>query len=182
MPAEGEQPTLILTGGRPAAGKTSSLRDELGPEEKGKPPKSFYISADEIQESLPGYRGEHAGIYNGEAQDIAEQLEDAARQLRLNITYDATMKSQQPAHERVDMYRDLGYRIHGYFVHTAPNVSAVRSVERFERSGRYVPPIVSFKSRTNETTFDSLIPKLDKWAVYDNNGRKPRRTAHGGKK
>jgi predicted ABC-type ATPase len=173
VPKNGEKPVLTLTGGRPAAGKTSALRNELGDTAKN----SFYISADEIQEHLPGYTGEHAGIYNGEAQDMALQAEKIAREHGLNITYDATLKSTQPAHDRVDMYKAAGYDVNGYFVHTSPTTSAVRSAQRFMTTGRYVPPIVSFKSRTNEKTFDSLIPKLKKWAVYDNNGAKPKRIA-----
>jgi hypothetical protein len=168
MPKAGKRPVLILTGGRPAAGKTSALKKELSSEVN-----SIYLSADTIQEELPGYRGDHAGIYNGEAQDIALQAEQIARDAGINLTYDATLKSTQPAMDRVDLYKAAGYDVHGYFVHTTPVTSALRSVKRFMETGRYVPPIVSFKSKTNEKTFDTLIPKLDVWALYDNNGRSP---------
>jgi predicted ABC-type ATPase len=175
MPAKGEVPILVLTGGRPAAGKTSALKSELSDEKN-----SFYISADTIQEHLPGYKAEYAGIFNGEGQDIALQAESIAMKAGMNFTYDATMKSTQPAIDRVKLYKANGYKVHGYFVHTTPTMSALRSVERFKATGRYVPPIVSFKSRSNETTFDKMIPILDKWALYDNNGRKPVRVAGGG--
>ncbi len=176
-PKAGEKPTLILTGGRPAAGKTSSLAGELGDKVKS----SFYISADEIQEHLPGYMGRHAGLFNGEAQDIALQAEKIARHLGLNILYDATMKTKQSALDRVQNYKAAGYDVDGYFVHTTPTTSALRSADRFMHDpngkGRYIPPEASFNSRSNEATFDSLIPHLRNWALYDNNGDKPVRIA-----
>lgn len=175
-PAPGQPPTLTLTGGRPASGKTSTLKNELADVSKN----SFYISADEIQEKLPGYNGTVAGLYNGEAQDIALRAEKVARAARLNITYDATLKSTKPAIDRVYDYKRDGYRVNGYFAHTSPVTSAVRSVKRFMATGRYIPPSVSFNSRTNEKTFDTLRPLLDKWAIYDNNGDKSRLVARGG--
>lgn len=175
MTKPGETPVLTLTGGRPASGKTSTLRKELGDTDK----HSFYISADTIQEHLPHYDGKKAGLYNGEAQDIALQAEHIARANRLNVTYDATLKSQQPALDRVKAYHDDGYKVNGYFVHTSPVTSAVRSAQRYMDTGRYVPPEVSFNSRSNEKTFDTLIPHLDKWAIYDNNGTSPRLVARG---
>lgn len=176
-PASGVKPTLTLSGGRPAAGKTSSLKKEL----QSKIDTSFYINADEIQEKLPGYKGMLAGIYNGEAQDVALMAEKVARHMGLNIIYDATLKSKQPALERVANYKAAGYDVDGYFVHTTPQTSVIRSSERFMRDpdgkGRYLPPEISFNSKTNEATFDALIPELRNWVIYDNNGDKPKRIA-----
>jgi predicted ABC-type ATPase len=176
-PPLGTKPVLTLSGGRPAAGKTTSLKKELTEKIK----TSFYINADEIQEKLPGYKGKLAGLYNAEAQDVALQAEKVARHMGLNIIYDATLKSKQPAMERVENYIDAGYDVDGYFVHTTPATSVARSAARFlgdpDGVGRYLPPEISFNSRTNESTFDALIPKLRKWALYDNNGDKPKRIA-----
>jgi predicted ABC-type ATPase len=168
------KPLLILSGGRSASGKTSSIEKE-GIKNSG----GFYINADEIQERLPGYNGKLAGIFNGEAQDIAIQAERTARRLRLNIIYDATLKSTLPAVDRVKHYIDAGYDVDGYFTHTTPYNSAIRTVQRFRRSGRYVPPAIPFNSRTNEKTFDTIRPMLRRWAIYDNNGKEPKRVAGG---
>lgn len=173
--APGQKPALVLTGGRAASGKTSTLQNELQEINK----HSFSINADDIQEKLPGYNGANAGLYHNEAQDIALQAENIAREHNLNVVYDATMKTQHPAEERVKAYKQAGYDVNGYFVHTSPVTSAVRASQRFEQTGRYVPPAYAFNSRTNEKTFDSLIPQFKKWAVYDNNGDKPKRVAHG---
>ena len=177
VPKAGEKPVLTLSGGRPGAGKTTSLEKELAEKLK----TSFYISADDIQAKLPGYKGRHAGIYNSEAQDIALQAEKVARHMGLNIIYDATLKSKQPALERTLNYKAAGYDVDGYFVHTTPAMSALRSADRFmndkDNLGRYLPPESSFNNRTSESTFDSLIPHLRNWALYDNNGAKPIRIA-----
>lgn len=176
VPQEGEAPTLVLTGGRPASGKTTALGLQLQ-EAIG---RSIYINADEIQEKLPGYQGKYAGLYNGEAQDIALQAESIARINGLNIVYDATLKSQAPAKDRVSIYKAAGYKVEGYFVHTTPKTSAIRSVQRFRgNTGRYIPLALSFNSRTNEKTFDSLIPEFSRWAIYDNNGTTARKIASG---
>lgn len=169
-PPAGEKPELVMTGGRPAAGKTSSLRS--GGIDAG-PPKYVYVSADTIQ-GLPGYRGDHAGLFNPEAQDIADKMETYGRKLGVNLVFDATMKTQKTAAARVDKFQEAGYNVSAYFVHTAPHVSAQRSVARFMETGRYIPPEVSFNSRTNESTFDSLTPELQRWAIFDNNGAAPK--------
>ena len=175
-PKAGEKPVLTLSGGRTGAGKTSSLKTELSSKLK----TSVFISSDDIQEKLPGYDGAHAAIYNAEAQDIALQAEKVARFLGLNIIYDATLKSKQPALDRVKNYKDAGYDVDGYFVHTTPVTSALRAADRFmSHTGRYVPPIIAFNMKTNEATFDSLIPHLRNWALYDNNGSKPVRVTGG---
>lgn len=171
QPGPGEKPSLIMLGGRPAAGKTTTLAGEVGSR------NHFYLSADEVQEKLPGYSPKLAQIYNQEGQDIALRAEHIARQRRMNILYDATLKTASSAHERVAAYKAAGYDVEGHFVHTTPKVSAIRSSQRFADGGRFVPIEVSFNSRTNEGTFDSLVPEFSRWSIYDNNGTKPRLVA-----
>lgn len=176
-PPPGQRPELVLTGGRPGAGKTSSLRTaniEVGP------PEYIYISADTIQEHLPGYSGDRAGLFNPEAQDIADKAEAFGRRLGVNVVFDATMKTKSSAVARVERYREAGYDVSGYFVHTAPQVSAMRTLDRFAKTGRFVPPEVSLNSMTNEATFDAMTPMLKKWAIFDNNGRAPRLVKRSG--
>lgn len=170
-PAPGERPSLILLGGRPAAGKTSTLAGEVGDR------NHFYLSADEIQEKLPGYAPRLAQIFNQEGQDLALRAEHIARERGMNLLYDATLKTASSAHERVAAYKAAGYDVEGHFVHTTPKTSAIRSSQRFAGGGRFVPIEVSFNSRTNESTFDSLVPQFSRWSIYDNNGRKPRLVA-----
>lgn len=174
-PKPGVKPTLTVTGGRAASGKTSTLKNEL----KDVTGHALGLNPDEMQEHLPGYNGRNAAIYHDEAADLAGRAEAIARAQGKNVIYDATMKTQKTTADRIDAYKQAGYDVDGYFVHTTPTESAIRSVKRFEGSGRYVPPAYSFNSRTNEATFDSIIPKFRNWSVYDNNGASPKRVAHG---
>lgn len=171
-PSKGQRPEMVLTGGRPGSGKTSALK--VGDIDVS---NHVYISADVIQEYLPGYDGSRAGLFNPEAQDIADKAEAFARRLGVNYVFDATMRTKSSAVSRVDRAIKAGYDVSGYFVHTAPHVSAKRTIERFIRSGRFVPPEVSFNSLSNEDTFDSVSHKMKKWAIFDNNGDAPKLVA-----
>lgn len=180
-PAAGESPQFVFTGGRPAAGKTSALLAGKSAGITLDTSKYLTISADSFQEFLPGYKGHLAGRFNPEGQYLAEQAELMARQMRLNTIYDATMKSTAPALKRVQELKDDGWVVKVYFTHTTPQTAARRSISRFMgTSGRYVPPKVSMNSLTNEQTFDAVRPYLDEWALFDNNGSRPRLVASGG--
>jgi len=166
-PQTGSKPTFVLLGGRAASGKTTALRTFGFPFDQS---KFLTVSADDIQEKLPGYIPMAAGLYNQEGQDIAEQVMRIAQAAGLNIIFDATLKSTMPAVKRVDDLLALGYDVEGYFVHAAPQVSAQRILNRYLTGDRYVPVGVTLNSRTNEQTFDAIRDKLSKWALYDNNG------------
>lgn len=174
MPAAGERPEFVMTGGRPAAGKTTALMS--GGLNVGAP-KYIVINQDDIQEHLPGYRGDRAGLYTAEAGDIADKAEHMARELGVNVVQDGTMKSAANTQKRVDLYKAAGYDVSAYFIHTAPHVSAKRTLDRFAHTGRFVPPEISLNSRSNEAAFDSITPQLKRWALFDNNGTKPRLVA-----
>jgi predicted ABC-type ATPase len=175
-PGEGEQPTVILMGGRGGAGKTSTLNQfDIIPNQAN----FLYINSDEIKEQLPGYEGWNAGLFHEESSHITDQIERTARDLGLNIIYDATLKTQQTAEDRMDDYEEAGYRIEGYFVHTTPWTSAERATLRGFNAGRYVPPGYVLGSTTNEGTFDAIKGRMDRWAIFDNNGKQPRMAAEG---
>jgi hypothetical protein len=178
-PPAGEKPLVTLVGGRPASGKTTSLPAEIME-------SSLYISADDVQEHLPGYEPRLAGLFNGEAQEIGDRIEEMARELKINVIFDSTMKTQKTAAGRLAAYQQAGYEADGYFVSTSPIESAVRTVGRFRHkkgdySGRFVPPEVTIASTTNEKTFDSLKSEFRSWKLFDNNGDKLKLVAEGGK-
>jgi len=172
-PDPGKAPELIMTGGRPGSGKTSALE---GIDKS----KYFYLSADTIRESMPGYNGANAELYLPEARDLVAQAERIARSAGLNIIYDATMAVTQQAQERVAAYKAAGYDVKGYYVHAAPETATSRAMSRFMSTGYFVPPEVPFNQRTNEQTFDTLKPSLKHWVLIDNNGSKAKIVAEGG--
>jgi hypothetical protein len=100
--------------------------------------------------------------------------------LGVNVIFDATMRSSGTSDRLAKEYRELGYTVDGYFMHTAPQISATRALNRFMRTGRFVPPEYTLSSTSNEKTFDKAVPSLRKWAVYDNNsGTGPVKVAEG---
>ena len=179
VPNEGEQPTVIFMGGRAGAGKGHALKVF----DMGFNPDNFLtINSDLIQEKLPGHDPELAALFHEEASQVSEELQRRARSLGINIIFDATMKTRSGIEARVDDYESDGYRMEGYFVHTAPHISAMRTVKRHNLgAGRFVPPSYTLNSTTNESSFDSVKSKFDKWAVFDNNGKTPKLVALGSK-
>jgi predicted ABC-type ATPase len=166
MPAAGEQPTLYIVGGRGGAGKSWFSKSPDSPFDVS---KTMYINNDDFKESLPEYAGWNAGSVHEEAGDIADRAHQRARGAGLNVTFDATLKSTGSIGKLIEQYEKAGYRVEGYFMHTAPQVSAVRAMGRFDHTGRYVPAQYILGSTTNEASFDAMTPHFAKWAVYDNN-------------
>lgn len=180
-PAAGEQPTIIFLGGRGGSGK-SWFTSSAGPVDAK---SAIYLNSDDIKAMLPGYQGWNAAWYHEESTDILNQADGIARQLGVNVIYDATLKSYNGAATRLAEFEAAGYRAEGYYMFTSPQEAAGRAVNRFLKggvNGRYVPIEVVLGSRTNERTFDAMKPSFERWAIYDNNGSHgPLLVAHGGK-
>jgi predicted ABC-type ATPase len=169
-PAEGEAPRLDMIGGRAGAGKSWFTDAERGgPIDKT---KSFYVSSDDIREKLPGYAGWNSGLFHEEAGDITYDLVAKLREAKVNVIYDATMKTFPKIAKLIDEYTAAGYDVNGYFMSTTPETSAIRAMQRFKAGGRYVPIDVVLGSTTNEATFQKLESKFSKWSMYDNNADK----------
>lgn len=165
-PAAGEQPTFHILGGRGGSGKSWFSKSPDSPFDTA---KTMYINNDDFKESLPEYQGWNAALVHEEASDLASAAHDRARAAGLNVTFDATMKSTGSIERLVQKYISAGYKVEGYYMHTAPQVSAVRAMNRFMHTGRYVPAEYVLKSTTNEQTFDGMTKYFSKWKVYDNN-------------
>lgn len=170
LPAAGEQPTLVVLGGRGGSGKSWFSQSDRSPINAS---KFLYLNSDDIKEALPEYKGWNAALVHEESTDILSRADNFARRSGLNVIFDATMRSPGTMARLINEYRAAGYKIEGYYMHTAPQVSAVRAASRFMKTGRYVPPKYVLESTTNEKTFDGLRGQLDRWEVYDNN------TSHG---
>jgi predicted ABC-type ATPase len=173
VPGEGETPTAILLGGRGGSGKTTATMDLIPNTEK-----FLTINADDVKAMLPEYQGWNSGLLHEESSMITDQVERIARDLGLNVIYDATMRTS--AVKRMQDYQNAGYDVDGYFVHTTPYVSAERAMARALKSGRYVPPEYVLGSRSNEATFDAIKSGMRSWTLLDNNGSKARVVARGG--
>ena len=164
-PKPGQKPSAVLAGGRGGSGK-SWLWSKDGPVKKD---NYIYINSDDIKEMLPEYEGWNAGLLHEEASDIVHRINEIARRLGLNVIQDATLKTEKSARKLHDQYVEDGYDVSGYYVFASPKTAATRAVERFVKTGRFVPPAYTLGSLTNEVTFDSLKGDMVKWAVYSSN-------------
>lgn len=177
VPGEGETPNVIMLGGRGGSGKTSATASLISNADR-----YLNINSDDVKSMLPEYQGWNAGLLHEESSIITDQIERIARDIGLNVIYDATMKSEGSAVQRMQDYHAAGYDVDGFFVHTTPYISAQRAMARALTSGRYVPPEYILGSRSNETTFDEIKGGMRSWTLIDNNGDfKPRVVARGGK-
>ena len=183
-PAPGQRPTLTLLGGRGGSGKSWFTRDEKSPVVKG----SLVINSDDFKEQLPEYKGWNADVVHEESSHLAGQAMEMAKWLGLNVIYDATMRNPGTFRRIIPEFKEAGYGIDCFFIHTAPHVAAVRAVKRFmsgggvEGGGRWVPPEIILASHTNEMTFDEMKATSNRWALYDGNrSGPPHRCAKGGR-
>jgi predicted ABC-type ATPase len=181
-PKDGEAPTIILMGGRGGAGKTTVVKTQLGIDPENDD-RFLYLNSDDIKAKLPGFAGWNAGLLHEESSHVSDQIERIARELGLNIIYDATLKSEGSAVQRINESEAAGYNIEGVFVHTTPYTSATRAMARAVKSGRYVPPSYILGSTSNERTFDAVKGRMHKWVLFDNKGSfSPKKIASGGKR
>jgi predicted ABC-type ATPase len=172
-PQAGEKPTLHILGGRGGSGK-SFFTGKKGTIDKS---KFVYLNNDDIKEKLPEYQGWNAALVHEESTHIGNGMESAARDAKLNVIIDGTMKSAGTTEKRIADFKAAGYKIVGHYMYTSPENSATRALERFMRggeTGRFVPPEYSLGSTTNESSFDRIKDKLDDWEIYDNNGDEPK--------
>jgi hypothetical protein len=175
MPSAGGQPTFYVLGGRGGSGKSWFSKSPDSPFDES---STVNINTDTFKERLPEYEGWNAALVHEESSDIALRAHAIAREAGLNVTFDATLKSTGTITRLVNEYKAAGYRIEGYFMHTAPQVSTVRALNRFAKPNpgqplsavnRYVPPAYVLASTGNEKVFDSLVPEFSRYAIYDNN-------------
>jgi HK97 family phage portal protein len=179
-PANGN-PVLNVIGGRGGSGK-SFITKAGGPVDSS---TSILLDSDKFKAALPGYEGWNAALYHEEATHLLDKADAMATRLGVNVTHDATLKSEATSAARVAQYTASGYNTHGYYVYASPETAVGRALGRFVRgggNGRYVPPDVILGNKDNEKNFDNMAKGFKYWQVYDNNGDKPRLVAQGGSK
>ena len=163
-PAEGEQPTFTMLGGRGGSGKSWF---------KGKvydPGKCIVLDADEIKGMLPEYEGWNAAEVHEESSDILEKMLVKCREQGLNVVLDATMKTAKSAVAKAHVFKGAGYRFEAHYMHLPRQEAAKRAVSRFlGKTQRFVPPEVVLSNTTNEASFDQVKGLADAWSFRDNN-------------
>lgn len=143
---KGTAPKLVFLLGAPGSGKGTSgkpIAEKIAGEHT-------YVNADDAKQSLPGYRGWNAGLFQEESSDMTEKdLMYEAGKRRHNMIFDATGGNAEKIRGMIDSYSKLGYECHVVNVQVQRKTSIERAVGRFGRgtakappghTGRFVPP------------------------------------------
>lgn len=163
-PADGEQPTFVILGGRGGSGKSQFEGMVYDPA------RTIVLDADHIKGMLPEYEGWNAHQVHEESSDILERALSIARDAGLHVVLDATMKTASSAIEKVQSFKDAGYRTEAHYMHLPRQEAAKRAVARFlGKTARFVPPKVVLGNTTNEASFDEVKRMVDAWSFRDNN-------------
>jgi predicted ABC-type ATPase len=135
-----EKPIAILTGGAPGSGKTHFLKN-FAPYLLG--PELFKIDADEIRAKLPEYTGWNSANTHQETRDIVNTLiDDIGKNCKYDLIYDGTMNKAKKYFELINKLKNTGYDIYIIYIKVPKEISEQRVLERYQRSGRFVPPDV----------------------------------------
>jgi len=170
-----EKPTFTILGGRGGSGKSafSGVDEKTGlpkfPEAKVyDKEKAIVFDSDHIKHMLPEFAGFNANQVHEESSFILQEALDIARQQRLNIVLDGTLKSS--AADKIALFKADGYRTEAHYMHLPRDEAAKRAVARYlGPTGRYVPAEIILGNVNNEANFDELRALVDDWSFRDNN-------------
>ena len=166
---ENDEPIAILMGGSPASGKSTFLRKYapyLLKEEILK------IDADEIRAMLPEYKGWNATSTHLETKDIVNTLlsnRTIGIPCKYDIIYDGTMNSTKSYLPLIELLKKLGYKIFIVYIDKVEEeIIKKRALERYQKSGRFVPMAVIDDFFTKgKNALNELKDKADGYMIVD---------------
>ncbi|MBO4707433.1 MAG: zeta toxin family protein [Elusimicrobiaceae bacterium] len=160
-----EHPTFILLGGRGGSGKSKF-------EGKVYDTKHYLLlDSDAIKAMLPEYEGYNSHALHNESRDLLDRILRLSIEKKVNVVLDATMSSFGTLKNRLQMFKDAGYRTEAHYMFVPRQETGKRALMRFLNNpdGRYVPIQVALNMRNNEKNFDAIKYFVDGWTFNDNN-------------
>lgn len=189
---------LLVLGGLPGAGKTTTIRSAAGQVAVGVNLADYVsVNADDVKDQMiamgmvPDYPGlspeEAATLFHAESFEVAHALMRQAGRAGKNFAYDTSLKSTGQLGFATAAGR--GYRVTGVFVDVPVPIAKSRAKARYLAGGRFMPLhlIDGMKARSARRSslpaenFDAIKRQLDDWYVFDNAGTAPVLAAQGGK-
>jgi len=166
---ERKKPIAILMGGSPASGKSTFLKKYapyLLKEE------IFRIDADEVRSKLPEYDGFNASQTHLETKDIVDTLLSdrvVGMPCLFDVIYDGTMNSVKKYLPLIQILKDLDYKIFVVYVDNVPKAEIIRrNLERYKKSGRFVPlEVVDDFFDKGKTALNQIKEVVDGYMVVD---------------
>lgn len=179
-----DQPTLYMTGGGAASGKTRAL---LNNEDVGIPgaDKAAHIDPDGMKAELPEYQ---AAVAGGKPWAAAYAHEESSHMAKLgvhralqngnDVVYDSVGDNGIHSLEaKVQAFRDRGAtRVVGEYATVDTSTAIARAQARGERTGRFVAPTEITRQHADvSTTFVAAAQRgtFDSLRLWDNNGPTP---------
>lgn len=166
---DNKEPIAILMGGSPASGKSTFLRKYapyLLKEE------ILRVDADEIRAKLPEYKGYNASQTQAETKDIVNTLlsnRTIGIPCKYDVIYDGTMNSTKSYIPLIELLQSLGYKIFIVYIDKVPEeVVKKRALERYQKSGRFVPmEVIDDFFGKGKTALNQLKQDVDGYMVVD---------------
>lgn len=161
---DGEEPTLLMTGGVPGSGKSSIL----GTPDYAERVKNYVaLDSDELKGKLAAADGINnvtweAAMYHEESSDVLEAIMKQATMSRRNILFDATMKSTGKFYTLIGEAEKLHYKTEIAYADLPLEKAIGRAIARFLRGGRFVDPAyVASNDSKNIKSFEELRGMVD---------------------
>lgn len=179
---ESDEPIAILMGGSPASGKSTFLR-KYAPYLLSE--ELLRIDADEVRSKLPEYEGWNASQTHLETKDIVNTLlsdRTIGMPCKFDVIYDGTMNNTKAYIPLIKLLRTLGYKIFVVYIDNVPkDVIEKRALERYKKSGRFVPleVIDDFFSK-GKTALNEIKKLVDGYMVVDGGSNDYRIIEEGG--
>ena len=181
---ENDSPIAILMGGSPASGKSTFLKKYAPYLLKT---EILKVDADEIRAMLPEYEGYNASQTHLETKDIVNTLlsdRNIGIPCRFDVIYDGTMNNTKSYLPLINLLKSLGYKVFIVYIDKVPkDVVVNRSIERYKKSGRFVPleVIDDFFEKGTEA-LEKLKSQVDGYMIVDGSDTEYRVIEKGGMK
>lgn len=173
-----QKPIAILTGGPPGSGKSHFLKKFAPWITSG---KLYHIDADEVRSKLPEYKGWNADNTHLETKDIVNELLDSIGQpCEHDLIYDGTMNKAGNYLPLIEKLHKMGYEVFVIYLQVPKELSIKRAMERYQRTGRYVPlEVIEDVYAKGLDAFEEVIKKADGYIRV--NGEDGKIVERGGK-
>ena len=129
----------------------------------------FHIDAAEVRAKLPEYKGWNASATHFETKDIVDELiDDIGGKCKFDTIYDGTMNKAKKYYELIDKLKSVGYDVYIIYIDVPQEVSEKRVLDRYQRTGRFVPmDVVQEVFDAGHTAFDQVKKMVNGWILVD---------------
>ena len=161
-------PTYVVMGGGPAAGKSTIL--ESG--QVSLPKNTVEVNADTCKTKLPEWDtagANRASVTHAESSYLAKRTQAAAFERKQNIVLDGTGDTSAASMTgKIDTARAAGYKVEAHYVTLPTDMAVANALARGQKTGRFVPEEVIRTTHAGvSTTFPQVAGKFDSVTLYD---------------